>query len=304
MTALLRRFRPDVVHVHKVYPQLSVAPLVVASRAGVPIVQTVHDYEQIGAHWLDHTGGRIDRRSERMRDRVLNSATFVVRRTWHRRLVNRWIAVSRFTAEQLRLEGIRAAVLPNPTSPIPASVPGFAEREGVTFTGALLPEKGVRHVIEMAARLADVTVTVAGAGPLEAEVRAACVTRPNLRFSGMLDGASVARLMRSARVHVMPSLWEEPGPLTVLEAMAQGTPVVGYPRGGLAEYVADAGGVIARENPGDLATRAGALHAGEEEWTTRSASARRAVLERHTLQGYLDRLEGVYHDAIGGALAA
>src|SRR5918995_2025032 len=46
---LLSEFDPDLVHAHKLYPQLSVAPVVVAHEAGIPIVQSAHDYEFISA---------------------------------------------------------------------------------------------------------------------------------------------------------------------------------------------------------------------------------------------------------------
>src|SRR5919197_178879 len=61
MRHLVGRFRPQVVHAHKLYPQLSVAPVVAAAQAGLPIVQTLHDYELMSASYLDHSGGRVDR---------------------------------------------------------------------------------------------------------------------------------------------------------------------------------------------------------------------------------------------------
>jgi hypothetical protein len=47
MRSLIRTRKPDLVHVHKLYPQLSVAPLIVAGRAGIPVVQMLNDYELI-----------------------------------------------------------------------------------------------------------------------------------------------------------------------------------------------------------------------------------------------------------------
>ena len=61
MERLVREFRPDVVHAHKLYPQLSVAPVVVAARHRVPVVQTLHDFELVSASLLDVRGGRLDR---------------------------------------------------------------------------------------------------------------------------------------------------------------------------------------------------------------------------------------------------
>ena len=60
MRRLIAEYRPDVVHAHKLYPQLSVAPLVEAARARIPIVQTLHDFELIAASALDARGGWRD----------------------------------------------------------------------------------------------------------------------------------------------------------------------------------------------------------------------------------------------------
>jgi hypothetical protein len=47
---------PGVVHAHKLHPELSVAPIVLAARSGMPILQTIHDYEVVSASPLDkHT---------------------------------------------------------------------------------------------------------------------------------------------------------------------------------------------------------------------------------------------------------
>ena len=64
---LVDEFRPDVVHTHKLYPQLSVAPVVVAARRGVPVVQTLHDFEMLGASPIDVRGGWWDRDEPRLR---------------------------------------------------------------------------------------------------------------------------------------------------------------------------------------------------------------------------------------------
>ena len=62
MERLIQDYRPDVVHVHKAYVQLSVAPVVLAARHGVPVIQTAHDYEFVSASPLDSDGGKWDRK--------------------------------------------------------------------------------------------------------------------------------------------------------------------------------------------------------------------------------------------------
>ena len=82
---LIASFRPHVVHAHKLYPQLSCAPVIAAARAKVPIVQTLHDYEFLAASYRDHRGRWIDRDETRLSFRALNTATYVLRRRLHAR---------------------------------------------------------------------------------------------------------------------------------------------------------------------------------------------------------------------------
>lgn len=301
--ALIRTFRPHVVHAHKLYPQLSVAPLAVARRHGVPIVQTLHDYELVGASALDHRAGRIDRDESAVAYRLLNTATFPVRRLVHARMVSAWVAVSRFVADVYRLHGIAAAVLPNfvnlPAEPTPA----FEEREGVLFLGRLAAAKGIDDVLELARLLPDVPVTVAGDGAERAAVERRAAQLPNLLYRGFLDTREAAAELRRARVLVMPSRWQEPGPLSALEAFAAGTPVVTYSYGGLAEYVASArAGAVVDADPAALARSALALCGSARAWGDCSANGRRAAAVTHAPSRYAELLESIYADV--GAAAA
>ena len=127
MRRLIARFRPQVVHAHKLYPQLSAAPVVVAHRAGIPVVQHLHDYEFISASWRDHSGGWMDRDESRRSIRALNDATFVVRRALHARAVDAWIANSRYVAGRHATRGHRGdgpAVLRRARRRRPAAVRG------------------------------------------------------------------------------------------------------------------------------------------------------------------------------------
>lgn len=152
----------------------SVAPVVAAARRGVPVVQTLHNYELISASPTDHRGGRLDRGQDAASVRWLRAALNVTRRTLHVPRVNRWIAVSSYVAETYARHGIGADVLPNF---IAAEPPGtsrsFEERRGIVFAGRLTAEKGVNDVIALAEHLRGTPVTVVGRGPLEPQVREA-----------------------------------------------------------------------------------------------------------------------------------
>ena len=294
---LIRRFRPDVVHAHKLYPQLSVAPLVAARRLGVPAVQTVHDYEFVSASAFDSSGSAVDRVESGAKARGLNSATFTVRRTVHRRLVTRWVAVSRFVSRGLAARGIDAAVLPNFAEE--QAVTGV-RRAGIVFAGRLSPEKGVADVIALARSLPSVEVRVAGDGPARRSVERAWLELPNIRYFGRVAPDAMPAFLAGGAVCVMPAAWEEPGALTVLEAMAVGTPVVAYPRGGLAEYLTDAGaGIVVEPTVRGLRDACELILADGALADRLSVAGRAAIVTEHSGRTYGERIEQVYEDARG-----
>jgi glycosyltransferase involved in cell wall biosynthesis len=302
-TRLLRDFDPQIVHIHKAYPQLSVAPVLCAHRKRVPIVQTLHDYQFISANPLDDCGHWLDRGETRLSYRVLNTATLPIRRFVHVPRVSSFIAVSRFVARIHASRGIHATVLPNFVAPAPAPRrASFEDREGIVYFGRLQAEKGVEHVLEVARRLPEVPVYVAGWGTLAGHVAAEADRCPNLHFLGRLSPDATRDLIGTARLAILPSLWSEPGALASLEAMAEGTPVIAYDVGGIAEYVADSGaGVVVAPDVDALANACVALHDDEPRWRELSLNAFRAIERTHSRERYLDRLERVYEEALNRA---
>ena len=298
MEAAIERLRPEVVHAHKLYPQLSVAPLRVAARHGIPIVQSLYDYELLSASAIDHTGGRVDRDEQRRSYRVLNTATFPIRRRLHVPIVAVWTAGSRFLRDRYRAAGIEAEVLPWFVEAPGEGVPGFERRRGLTFVGRLAEEKGVRDVIALAEGDPELGVTVAGGGPLAGAVASAAARLPNLEFAGELPPDRVRDLVRGARISLMPSRWQEPGALAALEAMAAGTPVIAYANGGLAEYVGDSdGGEVVRPDWRELAAASRSLYDDRDEWERRSRAGLTAIRETHTRDRYVAGIEPLFERA-------
>jgi glycosyltransferase involved in cell wall biosynthesis len=307
MERLIREYRPDVVHVHKAYVQLSVAPVVVASRNSVPVVQTAHDFEFVSASMVDPDGGLWDRDESRLSYRALNSATMLARRYVHRPRVDQWIAVSADLARAYRdSAGIEATVVPNFTEPSQVDPVPFEQRSGVVFIGRLAEEKGLEHVIEAARLAPELPFTIAGGGPLAGRVQAAASALPNLEYAGRLEHSQGRALLAGARICAMPSLWREPGSLVGLEAMSEGTPVVTYRKGGLAEYVenAGAGAFSDPEDARGLADALTSLYPDQGTWQRLSAGGREAAGAVHSLPSYLDSLERIYASLAPGARPA
>lgn len=300
MKRLSKSFRPDIVHAHKLYPQLSASVIAMARRASLPIVQTLHDYEFISASSLDADGGRIDRLESRLIYRALNTAVFPVRTWQHSPAVSEWIAVSEYVARVHAARGIHATVVHN-FADVDIGCPSRerSEREGLVFVGTLSVEKGILDVLEVARRVTTERFIIAGSGPLEATVLRMAANLSNVEFRGRLDPDGVSAAMGSARVVLIPSRWPEPGALVALEAMAAGTPIAAYRSGGLPEYVERTGaGLVVPPDPDSLAAACQRLLGSAAIWERCSASGLSAVANEFSKDAHVRAVLGVYERAL------
>ncbi|WP_133770103.1 glycosyltransferase family 4 protein [Enterovirga rhinocerotis] len=163
---------------------------------------------------------------------------------------------------------------------------------GFLFVGRLSPEKGAA-LFAQAADQAGIPATFVGDGPSGDELR----TRyPGATFLGWKSPAEVRMLMREARALVFPSVWYEGQPLTVLESLAVGTPVIVSDVCAGRESVVDGetGLWFRTSDVGDLARCLTTL--SDDALVARMS---RAAYDRYwarplTLDAHLDRLEEVY----------
>ncbi len=324
MREVLAVFRPDLVHLHNVYHQLSPSILQPIREAGVPAVMTLHDYKLACPtyRFLDH--GRVceacvPRRFWHAPLRRCNrgsltaSAVVAVELGLHTLLgayepVHRFVCPSRFLAEKMRAARVfpdRLRVVPN-FVPVASVPPRDAPGEGVLYAGRLSPEKGVDVLIEAAARRPGLRVEIAGDGPARPELEALAAARGlggRVRFHGHLPPEELARLRRRCAVAAVPSRWHENMPLVVLEAFAAGLPVVATDLGGLPELIEDGvdGRCVPAEDPEALGEALEAL-TGDPARALAMGRAARAKVERgFTPERHLERLDAVYREAAAAA---
>lgn len=105
------------------------------------------------------------------------------------------------------------------------------QRSGVVFAGELVGRKNGAALIAAAARIGDMTVTLAGEGDQLATLEALAAelgVADRVRFTGSLAPDAIRRAMAGAEAFCLPSLSESFG-IVYIEALACGTPVVGFP---------------------------------------------------------------------------
>ncbi|MEV6966731.1 glycosyltransferase family 4 protein [Hamadaea sp. NPDC051192] len=260
---LLRRERPDVLHLHNPYPLLSPGVVRTAHRHGVPVVQTVHNYRQVCAPGLYFRDGHVCTdckgkafalpaiqhrcyRGSAAQSAIMATTLAVHRGTWQS--VDRYIALTESIAAHLRDYGIppeRIAIKPNavedPGPPAPVG-------EGVLFAGRLSPEKGLGILLDAWRRTVPGTLgtlRIAGDGELRPLAEAAAAERSDVEYLGPRDRAGVRELMRASALVTVPSTWFEPLSTVIIEALANGRPVLGTALGGSPYLIDSAGWVVA-----------------------------------------------------------
>lgn len=318
--AAIRATRPEILHAHNTFPLLSPAIFAAAHDEGVATVLTLHNFRLVcpsavlfrdGAPCHDCVGLALGlpgvihacyRGSRAATATVAAMAAFHrARRTWARD-VDRFVVLAPFMRDLLTRGGFpraRMTVAPNVVARPPAiAAPTVGP---FLFVGRLAEEKGVRVLLDAWRRLdGRLPLEIAGSGPLEMDVRAAAASDASITYLGRLDRAGVdAALARSVAL-VVPSVWYEVCPLTIIEAFASGRPVIGSGHGGIADLIVDgeSGWHVRPGDPADLAAVVSRVAADPAGRRAAGEAARRIFEERHSLdRGHGDLLQ-VYDAAL------
>jgi glycosyltransferase involved in cell wall biosynthesis len=320
--ARIRSFRPDVVHLHNPYPLISPAVIRVAKTAGVPVVQTVHNYRFVCANGLYFRDGRVCQdclgkqlpwpavrhscyRGSMPQSAIMAGSLAVHRTTWQ--MVDRFLPVSDFVAEQLVAAGVppekitvKPNAAPDPGEPAPIG-------EGFLFAGRLEEEKGIKLLLEAwsLSLLGNMTtLTIVGDGVERSAVQQAASVDPSISYLGSVAADEVGQLLDQCAVRVVPSLWFEAAPLAVIESFARGRPVISTGVGANASAVGDeVGWVCPTTSAVGLAETI--RHAfGDQSGARVRGMAARSLYERSYLPGEVTRSLLEIYDGLERARAS
>jgi glycosyltransferase involved in cell wall biosynthesis len=293
----------DLIHAHFGPDGVQALPLARALR--VPLVVTFHGFDATMSDdaLIANGGGMAD--LVHRRDELFGEATLL-------------LAVSGFIADELRKRGAPESKLrvhhnAVPLGPLPA--PG--EREPVVlFVGRDVEKKGLGDLVEAMAivrrAVPDARLLVVGDGELRPEhERRATQLAVDARFLGWLPPEAVAEHVRSARTICVPSRRAANGdaeglPMTVLEAAAQGVPVVATRHSGIPEAVVHGeSGLLADEGDAEgIATQLTSVLTDEELWRRLSAGACDRIAREFDPGLQATKLEQLYDEALAVARPA
>lgn len=312
--AAVRACGATIVHAHNIHPSIGHRALAAARQSGAATVLHLHNYRlfcAVGTLWRGNADCTECAPRNTVRGLVHNCRGSRPEALAYAVGLARGQApliaeVDRFAAPVTQLgDDLAGLGLDLPLTVIPSWLPGaeFAgqsragEGEYALFVGRLSAEKGILTAIAAAAE-SGVPLRVAGAGPEAARAKklAAELSAP-VEFLGRIDGQALVAARMGAAFAVLPSEWREVLPLSALEALAAGLPLITSQRGGLPELT-EADLTV---EPGSISQLAETMRALHDDSVRRQAVGERALArarERFSEEAFAPRLEALYSEAL------
>jgi glycosyltransferase involved in cell wall biosynthesis len=258
--ALLDESKPDVIHAHNIYHQLSPSILAVAKRRKIPVVMTLHDYHLVSPNYGMFDQGKIVEADPKhpyrdtFRRKLIGGSTpksaLSAFEGWLHKTIGAYDSVatfivpSAFAKAKMMAYGIeekRLDVVPHFID-LEGRAPRYESEARVVFVGRLSEEKGVDVLLRAMKDVRGLTCAIVGDGPEKAKLVALAeeLKLENVETLGALYGADLEREIARAKAVVIPSRSYETFGLTALEAYAWGKPVIAARIGALPEVVHEA----------------------------------------------------------------
>lgn len=320
---LVGEHRPDVAHFHNTFPLISPSAYRACHEAGVPTVQTLHNYRLIcpGALLLRQgqpcetciEGSLLSAvrhgcyRGSRTATAIVTTMTAMHRvRGTYRTEVDRYIALTDFARQRFIRGGLpaeRIRVRPNCLMDDPPV--GRGNGNFALYVGRLSAEKGVRTLVDAWSGI-DFPLRIAGDGSLRPELeKAARDSGAPIAFLGYQQRPEILSMMRDATFLVIPSECYEGFPVTVLEALASGTAMAVSSIGALDEILTAPDHTL-KFPPRDAATLRSTIRQllADTQLQARMRAANRSLFEaRYSASIALDSLLAVYAEVVRPAVA-
>lgn len=313
---LLDVFRPDVVHANNLHTHLSPVIMEMAKARGIRTVWTVHDCKCLCPRYLCLRNGAICEscfmhgrhrrrqdllhciRHKCMKDSFAYSLIgYLEALHWHplrlQKMTDAFICPSQFMTEKMVQGGFSSAdmyILNNFIDAGKCRVDAFDKDDYYCYVGRLSEEKGLKTLIKAANRIPQRRLLVIGEGAARKELQNMAMN--HIIFMGNRAWEDIKQLVSKARFTVIPSEWYENCPLSVIESLCLGAPVLGAQIGGIPELIDEpsAGLTFESGNVDDLEHRIRQMFEQDFDYERIAATSRC----RFDAETYYHRIINVY----------
>ena len=288
--ALLDAFRPDVVHLNNIHSQLSPIIAKIAHTHGCRVVWTLHDYKLLCPRYDCLRNGKehceacfSDKKNVLRYSCMKNSLSASVvayceALKWNRERLEAWtdafLCPSSYLRDKMLQGGFRPGKLHHRCNFIDTTTckrTDYDKRgDYYCYVGRLSHEKGLETLVKAAASL-PYRLLIVGDGPLNGKLPVA----DNIEYTGRKEWPQIKEIVGAARFLVIPSEWGENNPLSVIESLCLGTPVLGARIGGIPELIKEGvtGATFTSGDKENLASAIPAMYAKSFDYASIAADA-------------------------------
>jgi glycosyltransferase involved in cell wall biosynthesis len=251
LDSLIKNSKPDIIHIHNTFPLISPSIYWAANKHNIPIIQTIHNFRlscmqamflrnmKVCEDCLNKTPWRGVLR-KCYRSSFLASTSAAVILSLHRLIgtyqnkITTFIALNNFCKRKIIEMGLPKEKIMIKPNFVTLEYSKCQKRNGnPLFVGRLSEEKGVSILKNLIKSIPGQVFDIVGDGPLKDSLQ----NIPNARLLGLVDQAGVYELMQNAPFLMLPSIWYENMPRTLVEAYGNGVPVIASRIGALEELV-------------------------------------------------------------------
>lgn len=316
----VRANRPDIAHVHNVFPLISPSVYWILKKERIPYIQTIHNFRFMCPNGLFFRNGQICElckmghygnaiRWKCYRNSFSLSLLYSLTIWLHRRLgtfdfASAFIVLNPFTKQKLVEAHItkedKIHLIQNSIKP-PEKVGERNYDAGIVYLGRLSIEKGVEDLLACLKLIPNIKVTIAGSGPDESSLNEIARMYPErVCFTGFITGEEKDRLIRHSLVVVQPSKCYEQLPVVALEAMAAGKPLIVPDMAGWNSLVKnEENGLLFQ--PGDVADLAAKIQRfidDPELASSMGENAKRDYEMKYSAEIHYRKLMGLYQEIL------
>ncbi len=256
---LSRKQHIDIAHLHIYYGQLTSSILAPLKQAGIPIVQTLHEYKIVCPVYSLMSNGKICQacngsafwkatvkrcnRGSIARSLLSTVESYVSHFLGSVNKIDHFIAVSDFQRAKSIELGVPADKITTIHNFIDASAIEVNRQPGEYFLyfGRLERYKGIFTLIEAASTLKDTPLLIVGDGRERQKIEEIIEQQglKHIHLLGFKQKQELQKLIKGSICTITPSEWYETFGLTLIESFAHGKPVIASRIGGITEIVTD-----------------------------------------------------------------